>query len=164
MTSARAAAAALGLVLVVAGCTANQTPPSAARTPDGATPSASPPAADAAQFQSFAGLTLPSGVSGLKVTSGRTPQGEPQYRATFTLPSDQAAGFCGSGGLGGGLNATSLPDSTREEFGFTGTTGAFMVCAASLPSNLRIQRSVLIAGTDQPDAAVDVIAYRMPVR
>jgi hypothetical protein len=153
-----------GLILTLAGC-GDDVPPGTQPRDTGAAvqpsaPTASVPAS-VASFQSFSGLTIPAGAQQVEVRTETNAAGDPVYRVSFRMPSDQTDRFCADGGMGGQLQTTSLPADLRTIFGYHGKSTALAVCEASLPSDGRIQRQVLVVGTDQPSATVQVYAYQM---
>jgi hypothetical protein len=159
---------ALGLVVSVSACGGgSDARPAAARTAPAPSGSASAPATpDVAAFQKFSGLTVPSSATGVsvRVTQGKTEQGMEGdvYHVSFTMPTQQTNAFCADGGMGGQLPATAVPFGLRNVFDYRGASTALATCSASLPGQWDVQRRVLVVGTDQPTATVQVVAFRMP--
>jgi hypothetical protein len=150
------------LAVMMSGCgddsTPSRTEPSPAATTGSTSASAS---AEVTAFEKYSGLAIPADATDVTVKTSKNAAGDPVYRAGFSLPSDATDAFCANGGMGGLTGVDLVGQSLRREFGYTGPDHATAVCSASLPGDESVQRRVLITGTDQTLAQVQVLAYQM---
>ena len=152
-------ALALGLILAVAGCGGG----TGDRTPSPSAPTTGPTVGSVPGFEEFSGLTIPSTASDVDVRATVDSAGQPAYRVSFTLPSDELDQFCRSGKMNKPLRVVTIPADFRETFSYTGDSSTGIAIAeASLPSNVSIQRMVFAVGTKTPQSKVSVYAHKMP--
>ena len=131
--------------------------------PNGPTPTPEPTLeATVSAFEQLSGLTIPSDATQTSVrVVAVEPNGVPAYRVDFQLPSSGVDAFCTSGGMRKPYDVYTVPPTYRDRFQYAGDGApGVKIADAALPSDLKVQRTVLATGTDTATAQVRVVSYR----